>query len=218
MIRNKIIISICALLFTGSIKAQLISCDTNITVGQNLIINGGFEDGDTGFNMPGYNSWNTNRPSDRHWSVTGDYYVTDNANDFNPDAFSGSPNEGNLFLAVDGFCDPNIVVWEQTVYISKETRYFFSVDIASIHEKSPAVLSFEIGGVTLPKVISATSTKGEWQTFIDSSWYSAEQEGMVTIKLETHNLRDVQMVMILDWIISLSQLVVGLVLMEKSLY
>lgn len=170
------------LLLTFAVKAQLVTCDVATPLGQNLITNGGFEDGDVGFSVPTYRSWNQANPLPG-FSSPGDYYVTDDADKFNVGAFSGLPHTGNALLAVDGLCDPGSIVWEQNINITKDTRYFFSVWIASIHPASPAELSFEIDGVLLPEAIIAPSVTGQWIQFVDSSWFSGNIEGNVTIRI-----------------------------------
>lgn len=181
-LNNQLLIALMILFGSFSTFSQaIINCDTNIVAGQNLVINGGFEDGDKGFNVPGYRSWNKTSPLPG-FSTPGNYYVSGNVKRFNT-AFAGSPLSGSNFLMVDGNCDKGNIVWEQEVDIAKNTRYFFQVNIASIHSQATAQLQFEIAGVILNKNIIAPTTVGQWISFTDSSWFSAETEGKIKIRI-----------------------------------
>ncbi len=192
--KNKVVVLLVLISTFWSVYAQndeLINCDTNIVVGQNLIVNGGFEDGDAGFSVPGYTSWNklTTLPE---YSIEKNYWVSENIGRFN-DAFSGSPYEGSKFLMVDGECKKGSIVWEQQVNIAENTRYFFQVYIASIYNLSTAILRFEIDGEILPDTIVAPPTPGSWVSFVDDSWYSGNRSGLVTIRIrndQTINCED----------------------------
>ncbi len=197
--RNKIIILFVLLSTFCSVFGQdeeLINCDTNIVVGQNLIVNGGFEDGDFGFSTgPDYNSWNKN-PSTLGYSVAGDYYVGSNASFFNS-AFSGSPKSGNQFLMIDGLCDKvnpsNRIVWQQTVNIAKDTRYFFEVFISNLEDANAgarANLKFEIGDSVLAQPIVTPTSEGVWISVVDSSWFSGSISGPVTIRIINDQVED----------------------------
>lgn len=183
LVSYKALIPILFLSLSSVVFGQRLNCDTNLVVGQDLIVNGGFEDGDTGFNIPNYYSWNASGPASEGYSSAGQYLVGDDPNDFNPGAFFGSPQTGDNFLMLDGECIAGNVVWEQEVYITSNTRYFFSVGITSIHPLAPAELSFEIDGQLLPEQIIAPAQTGVWVDYVDSSWFSGSSEGLVMIRI-----------------------------------
>lgn len=180
---KKSILPLLFVLVASIANGQRLNCDTNLVVGQDLIVNGGFEDGDQDFNIPNYYSWNASGPASEGYSSAGQYLVGDDPDDFNPGAFFGSPQTGNNFLMLDGECIAGNVVWEQEVYITSNTRYFFSVGITSIHPLAPAELSFEIDGQLLPEQIIAPAQTGVWVDYVDSSWFSGSSEGLVMIRI-----------------------------------
>lgn len=159
--------------------AQNAICDTNTQAGENLIINGGFEDGDTNFTLPGYLSWNAS--GNQPWSKPNQYWVHNDAHDFNK-SFGGHPQTGTKFLMVDGECENNDIVWEQYLEVKANTRYFFSTGICSIRLGSPAELTFQINGENLSQPIQAPADTGVWVNFVDSSWISPVT-GIVPIRI-----------------------------------
>lgn len=192
--RNKIVVLLVLISTFCSVYAQndeLINCDTNIVVGQNLIVNGGFEDGDVGFRVPNYISWNTDNPG-LGYSRPGEYWVHNIPSEFNkgiPEEgippFIGTPKD-EKFLMIDGKCDPDIknIVWEQDVFIAKDTRYFFRAFIVSLKSDiNSARLRFEIGDSVLAEPIVAPTTAGVWTNAVDSSWYSGNLSGLITIRI-----------------------------------
>lgn len=133
--------------------------------GSNLVVNGHFEDGNTGFTsdliLGSYGSS----------FLPGSYAVT-----FNPSLFnigfqgSGSPNSGN-FLVVDGSDQPNQNIWCQTIPVSPNTYYEFEMELASMLAISPAILSVEINGTPLPNTFEAPSAMNVWEQHSEF-WFS----------------------------------------------
>src|SRR5690554_6069131 len=131
-------------------KSVYAQCTPDI-MGQNIIVNGDFEAGDVDFTTP-LISWNdplTKPP--RTWSGPGEYYIHNDADDFNPGSFSSipSPVSGGNMMMVDADCNPGETVWAQSVEVVANTNYYFSLWIASIHPDSPGQLAFEVNGVQL---------------------------------------------------------------------
>ena len=202
-----VLTSICALL-AFNVNAQLATCDSEIEVGQNLIVNGDFESGDIGFRtdqradtlLPDENgileltarrylSWNKGEgPKQPSYSSAGDYWVTDDIEAFNRGSFYGEPHGGDNVLAVDGRCVKGSIIWEQDVNITSDTRYYFSVWIASLKAVSIASLTFQIGDSILGEQIQAPNVVNQWNNFVDSSWYSGSIEGLVTIRIRNNQV------------------------------
>ncbi|MFN6943857.1 MAG: T9SS type A sorting domain-containing protein [Cytophagaceae bacterium] len=154
-------------LFAQSIWAQ---CPTDLVIGQNIVCNGDFEDGDECF-ITDYTPF---PPGDgRTWSIPDDYYVGSNSAFFN-NAFAGigdhSTGTGN-FLMVDGSCDDSRSVWCQTVDIIPNTNYYFSTFITSLHPDYPARLQFSVNGGMIGSPFDAPATVGAWD-FFEEVWFS----------------------------------------------
>lgn len=149
---------------------------------ENLIINGDFEMGNTGF--------------------TSDYtYVDINSGSLYPAAYSihsnptlGNPafascgdhtsGSGNMLIA-DGATTPGQQVWCQTVSVLPDTDYFFQFFVTSVFSPAPANIEATFNGIPLGSV-TATSTTCEWVEFSEV-WNSGGVDN-VTICLENLNI------------------------------
>lgn len=148
----------------------------------NLLINGDFEMGNTGFTSdytyidinsgslyPGaYSVHSTPTLGNGAWSSCGDHT-------------SGS---GNMLIA-DGATTAGQQVWCQTVSVLPDTDYFFQFYVASLYSTSPANIGATFNGMPLGNV-NATSTTCEWVEF-SGVWNSGGVDN-VTICLENLNL------------------------------
>ncbi len=133
---------------------------TAVDVNTNLIDNGDFEGGNSGFTSDYvYN------PGDL--VPEGYYDVLDNPQDDHPgfqpcdDHTSGS---GNM-MAVNGAGTPNQNVWCETVPVIPNTQYAFSAWVSTLVSASPALLQFSINGVTIGPIFSAPTQTCVWQNF-----------------------------------------------------
>lgn len=165
--------------------------------GQNMVQNPSFEEGDVSFNSS-LDSWND--PSNgvpcsnpdpttcsRNYSLPGEYWVSNDPDEFNPDGFSTFPaHSGTNMLMIDANCTPGQVVWEQVVEVVPNSNYYFSVFIASLKSISPARLRFEVDGVTLGTEVNAPSTRGIW-IFYEDTWNSGSVSGQVTLRIKEQN-------------------------------
>ena len=124
----------------------------------NLIVNGDFESGNTGFSS-GYTFGPINL-------FAGVYGMLADPFSVHPDATSfGDHTSGlGLMMAVNGVGSPGIVVWSQSVPVTANTDYEFSAWVASWHPVSPAQLQFVINGSSIG-TFTASSTTGVWQKF-----------------------------------------------------
>lgn len=126
----------------------------------NLIDNGDFEGGNSGFSSDyDYNPGNL--------VPEGVYDVLSNPQDAHPgfapcgDHTSG---DGNM-MAVNGAGSPNQNVWCQTVPVSPNTNYVFSAWVATLVASSPALLQFNINGTPLGAIFNAPSSTCVWQNY-----------------------------------------------------
>lgn len=126
----------------------------------NLIDNGDFENGNSGFT-----SDYTYNPGDL--VPEGVYDVIDNPQSDHPgfspcdDHTSGS---GNM-MVVNGAGTPNQNVWCQTVNVLPNTQYVFSAWVATVVAASPALLQFNINGTPLGPIFNAPGSVCNWQNF-----------------------------------------------------
>lgn len=133
--------------------------------GVELVTNGGFDLGNSGFTSSYYfcNSSNC-------LNTEGGYGIGYNSQFFNG-GFQGYPPTlcpSNCdFLVVNGSSTPNASIWCQTIAISPNTTYEFSTWITSIHTSNPAILQFSINGVTIGSSFNAPGSLNTWLQFFE---------------------------------------------------
>jgi len=128
----------------------------------NLILNGDFEMGNTGFS-----SAYTYNPI----SVWNEATYAINANPTAVHANFASCDDhttGNgQMMIVNGAAAPNTNVWCKTVPVTPNTDYAFSTWLASTISASPAILQFSINNVVLGVPFGASPTLCIWQQFYE---------------------------------------------------
>ena len=147
--------------------------------GKNVIVNGDFTDGNTGFTSE-YNFANPN-------TTEAEYFVG-----VDPQTWNGllSPcrdhttGSGNMML-INGAPIPDINVWKQTVVVVPNTNYEFSTWVQSLYPPNPAQLSFSINGGTLGNLITADATNCNWTQFY-TTWNSGSS-ATATISIVNKN-------------------------------
>ncbi len=153
----------------------------------NLVFNGDFEMGDTGFTS-GYlqgDIW-CPAPQGPLW-CEGMYAVDDNPNDTHPNFASCSDHtsgSGNMMVAngSSSFTD----VWCQDIVVTPNTNYLFSAWATSVESSSPAILQFTINGETIGNNFNVSNTTCDWQNFT-SGWFS-DGATNATICIQNQNL------------------------------
>lgn len=92
---------------------------------------------------------------------------------------------GNM-LMVNGDPTPGITVWKtQSIAVTPNTNYAFSVWVQSIYYANPANLQFSINGVTLGNPVNASPNTCSWNQFF-TVWNSGNNT-TVTISLINQN-------------------------------
>jgi gliding motility-associated-like protein len=127
--------------------------------GDNLIQNGDFSSGNTGFT------------SDYTFDVSGIpagvYAVGNNPNAWHPnfpackDHTTGS---GNMML-VNGASTPDSRIWSETISVTPNTNYAFSTWLQSLDPINPAQLQFSINSHTIGSTFQASSVNCTWNQF-----------------------------------------------------
>lgn len=135
----------------------------------NLVVNGDFESGNTGFTS-GYAVGNSTNPGGILWDA-GTYAVTTDPHLVHSNFYScsdvGTAAPGNM-LVVNGSNVPNTIVWEQNITVVPNTDYDFSAWVMSVENISAsdvASLQFFIDGVQIGAVFSPTLIACDWQQF-----------------------------------------------------
>lgn len=147
----------------------------------NLIANGDFSAGNTGF-MTDYRFSTQGYPE-------GDYGIVSNPNTWH-NGFSACTDHtsgtGNMMI-VNGSAVLNMVVWKQTINVTPHTNYAFSTWIMSAISTNPAQLQFSINDRNLSGMITAPSTTCNWTQFY-TTWNSGNST-TATIAIVNQNLQ-----------------------------
>jgi gliding motility-associated-like protein len=133
--------------------------------GNNIITNGNFSSGNTGF---------TSQYSYANPNVTeGQYFVGASPQAWNSSLSNCSDHttgNGNMLL-VNGAPTPDINVWKETITVTPNTNYAFSTWIQALYPPNPAQLQFSINGITLGNLITASLPPCTWTQFY-TTWNS----------------------------------------------
>lgn len=152
---------------------------TSLTYGTNLITNGNFNGGNTGFTSQ-YNFANPN-------TTEGEYYVGPNPQAWNAslsNCTDHTGSNGNMML-VNGAPVADVKVWSQTVTVTPNTNYAFSTWIQALWPPNPAQLSFSINGTTVGSLITASLPTCTWNQFY-TNWNSGSNTS-ATISIVNKN-------------------------------
>jgi hypothetical protein len=167
----------------GNLKAQ--TCNTNVSLGQNLVVNGDFSLGETGFTFtaatncsasltnacPNGNGYRNGfvKCGSACYSSPGDLWVGDSSGYFNQAFNLGSsgfthpipdhsPTADNKFLMVDGSCTSGIDAWAQTLTLTANTNYYFETWVTNLSGQVPAAtLQFVVNGNLTNPVLTSSS-------------------------------------------------------------
>ncbi|MEM9822546.1 MAG: carbohydrate binding domain-containing protein [Bacteroidota bacterium] len=145
----------------------------------NLIFNGDFEEGPTGFTTD-YQIGGQAAPSH--------LWVDSNAAIINS-GWTGVPYTGKQFLIVDGSTKENTLLWKQTVKVDPGECYCFSGAIATLFEVSPAKLEFifESNDGSENFIVNAPANPDSWETF-EFEWTAGPESTSVEICIFDRNL------------------------------
>lgn len=141
--------------------------------GTNLITNGDFSQGNTGFTS----SYTYNPTSGVSAAV---YTVGSNVIAWHPTMTPCSDHTtgtGNMMM-VNGAEIPGVNVWSQTVAIQPNTNYAFSAWLQHITIINPATLQFSINGTPIGSPFQASNTSCLWEQFY-TTWNSGSNTSAV---------------------------------------
>jgi gliding motility-associated-like protein len=141
--------------------------------GSNLIRNGDFSQGNTGFSS----SYTFAPNSGRNEGV---YTISNNVRGWHSNFATCTDHtggNGNMML-VNGAAVTNTVVWSQSITVKPNTNYVFSSWLQSLIADNPANLQFSINGIPLGSDFSAPSTTCQWQQFY-TTWNAGNNTSAV---------------------------------------
>ncbi|MFN5317267.1 MAG: T9SS type A sorting domain-containing protein [Bacteroidia bacterium] len=166
--------------FLGAALLSMMAAGASAQCGLNLVSNGDFEAGNSGFTS-GY-TFKTDVAGNSEMIPENTYGVDDNINTYHP-LMTGISRSGN-FLMVNGNTGSLKTVWSQNIDVLAGSEYTISVWVQNIYPVSPAVLRFNVGG-NLVGTFSPTGI-ATWQEF--TATYVATSTGNVSFSILNSNL------------------------------
>ena len=138
---------------------------TSLITSANLVVNGDFSAGNTGFTSAYTYAATSSSP--------GAYSVGPAAGAWLPGSAScvdHTSGTGNMLL-VNGAQQMDVPVWSETITVEPNTNYAFSAWLDNITAGTPAILQFSINGQTLGSPLMANTTPCAWNQFY-TTWNS----------------------------------------------
>ena len=132
--------------------------------GVELAVNGGFENGNTGFQSD--YQYNTNLYEE------GTYFIDGTTSGHHP-SFEGYAHSGWNFMIVNGATVPGTNVWTEQISVQPNTYYAFCTWVCNVgHDQvNVARLQFSINGQQIGDIFLAPAQTNNWQRFYEI-WYS----------------------------------------------
>ncbi|WP_299155794.1 LamG-like jellyroll fold domain-containing protein [uncultured Christiangramia sp.] len=168
-----------------------------INVSNELIVNGDFEDGVTGF----YTEYR-NKTNNGDLYPEGDFAVDDDAHDYHNNFYGRDHTTGNgNFMIINGHPGSGKVIWRQTIEnIQPNTNYYFNAWGMNVNPENPARLQFRVNGVNTgtiadlrdaPKPTSnGQVNRGNWVQFYSNPFWNSGNS--TTAVLEIVNLETIR--------------------------
>lgn len=153
------------------------------SVGNNLVMNGDFEQGNVNF-YSDYTYVTGQNMYFGRYSVTTDGILV-----WGSDHLYGYGGTGQ-FMVVDGSESPNAIVWQQTVPVTPNTYYAFSAQVASTlasnSSNSWALLQFSVNGTQLGPIFHSPNVLNIWYPYYEV-WYSGNSTSATLTILNQNN-------------------------------
>lgn len=140
----------------------------------NLIYNGNFSQGNTGFTSdylyePGSGFG------------MGKYVITDNPQKHHPGFVKCSDHtqdSAKLMMVIDSYTSSNKVIWRQTVQVNKNSIYEFKMWATKLVYYADSYLEIRFNGIPLDSIYRVTHSSGTWSTF-HRKWCSNNTEAVI---------------------------------------
>jgi len=144
----------------------------------NLIINGSFEQGNTGFSSA-YTYVPTPTPDNQGMWIEGTYAIGSDPQAYHRLWSSFGAEAGTNMMIVNASPVAGTTVWsENNITVTQNTTYLFSAWVASSYPDSPAQLQFNISNTNLGSLTLST-TPGLWQQF--SGYWNSGSNTQVSV-------------------------------------
>ncbi|RYE19945.1 MAG: T9SS type B sorting domain-containing protein, partial [Sphingobacteriales bacterium] len=140
--------------------------------GTNVITNGNFSAGNTGFTSDYAFAANN--------TTEGEYFVGTSPQAWNTalsNCTDHTTGNGNMLL-VNGSPTPNVKVWTQTVTVTPNTNYAFSSWVQALYPPNPAQLGFSINGSDIGTLLTASLPTCTWSQFY-TTWNSGNSTSAI---------------------------------------
>jgi hypothetical protein len=139
----------------------------------NLVTNGDFESGNTGFT-----SSYTNNQADCTGPAV--YAVNGNAQSCHPSFVAVTPHGGQLMMTLNGATTSGVEVWNSgPITVVNGGLYNFSAWATSVYPNDPADLEFLINGVSIG-TLQLTSGTPDWSQF-SQNWFANTTSATLSI-------------------------------------
>lgn len=153
-----------------------------------MVVNGNFSQGDTGFYSDYSGDPNPGPGLPPLWDA-GTYQIGNNAGDFHWDfdgfAYAPFPFFSN-FMVVNGSSVEGTNVWCQDIAVVPGGNYTFSMWVQSVVTFNPATLQVQINGVDVGGEFNAPSNLNNWQNHT-ANWIAPEGVFLATICITNAN-------------------------------
>ena len=148
--------------------AALLGLQASAAFAANLIVNGDFAAGNTGFSSE--YAFSSNLGNQGFYDVGTDPHADNGGWSYIGGTPSGAPS-ANMLIVNGGSVGTNRVWFENGLTVTPDTNYTFSVNVLNLFPASPATLNFSIDGEALGSTFTAGSAVGTWVPFF-STWFS----------------------------------------------
>ena len=138
--------------------------------GQNLIQNGSFDLGNSGFTS-NYTYSPGNGFSEGTYNVGSNVAAWHSGLAACNDHGTGTGN--GQMLMVNGSAEAGAIVWSQSVSVQPNTNYVFSAWLAALGQSNPAQLQFFINGLPMGNSLVASGSNCQWLEFY-TTWNSGQ--------------------------------------------
>ncbi|MDD4848157.1 MAG: hypothetical protein PHR53_05270 [Bacteroidales bacterium] len=144
--------------------------------GENVVENGNFNAGNTGFTTQYTHNSNL-------WGE-GTYFVGADASNYHSNFVGHDHTTGNgNFMIINGYPGTNVTIWSQVIQVSPNTEYSFSTWVCTLagNPDEVAQLQFSINGTQIGEIFPAPPSYNVWQQFYQI-WNSGDAtEATITI-------------------------------------
>jgi hypothetical protein len=161
------------------------TCSWNVTLGGNLIVNGDFEAGNSGFTS-GY-TYKVDGAANNELVPENSYGVGPNSSTYHP-LFNGVGRSGN-FMIVNGNTSTIKTVWSQPVTVEAGKEYTFTINVSNVYPLNTANLRFMLGANQIGLFTPVVDGVSQWFNFTTS--YTPSASGLMDLSVINDNLSKV---------------------------